>query len=224
MFDKKVILVLLCWILDGCAVMSDLFKQKERFLEIRQQCLLIMETGTVQGGGEMVIVNLAFFIFILIASIYILFIKSKNDVLKRYLSFIIINSFFFFSIFDIKSVLWITLICAIGLILHTKSPIKDKVIFIFIVIFIFVIYRVPTSPAEFETYLIEEHAIHCSVVECVEVVEIVNDNKLQMQATKYAIQGLTFDWYFVFSQGQIVLNNENIKAINIAGFWIQINK
>ncbi|AMQ05564.1 hypothetical protein [Sporosarcina psychrophila] len=61
-------------------------------------------------------------------------------------------------------------------------------------------------------------------MECVEVVEIVNDNKLQMQATKYAIQGLTFDWYFVFSQGQIVLNNENIKAINIAGFWIQINK
>ncbi|AMQ05563.1 hypothetical protein AZE41_06335 [Sporosarcina psychrophila] len=99
----------------------------------------------------MVIVNLAFFIFILIASIYILFIKSKNDVLKRYLSFIIINSFFFFSIFDIKSVLWITLIFAIGLISHTKSPIKDKVIFIFIVIFIFVIYRVPTSPAEFET-------------------------------------------------------------------------
>lgn len=172
----------------------------------------------------MLIVNLAFFIFILIASIYILFIKSKNDVLKRYLSFIIINSFFFFSIFDIKSVLWITLICAIGLILHTKSPIKDQAIFIFIVIFIFVIYRVPASPAEFETYLIEEHAIHCSAVECIEVVEVVNDNKLQMQATKYAIQGLTFDWYFVFAQGQIVLNKENIRAINIAGFWIQINK
>ncbi|WP_203248049.1 hypothetical protein [Sporosarcina beigongshangi] len=168
----------------------------------------------------MVIVKLLFFMCIFITSFYKLFIKSKNDVLVRYVVFIMIISFFFFFIFNVKSVLWITLICAFGLILHTKSPLKSKIIFLFIGIFVFCMYRVPTNPAEFETYLMEEHAIHCSVVECVEVVEVMNDDMLQMQTTKYTIQGLTFDWYFIFSQGEIILNNETIKAINIAGFWI----
>lgn len=116
-----------------------------------------------------------------------------------------------------------TLVCAVGLILHAKSPLKNKIIFLFIGIFVFCMYRVPTNPAEFETYLMEEHAIHCSVVECVEVVEVVNDDMLQMKTTKYAIQGFTFDWYFIFTQGEIILNNETIKAINIAGFWFQVN-
>jgi len=171
----------------------------------------------------MVIVKLVLFTFILSASYYLTFIKSKGDVLKRYLSFILIVTFFFAYFFDIHSVLWLTLICALGLILDMKSPIRDKIIVTFIALFIFVIYRVPTDPADFEMYLIEEHAIHCSVVECVEIVEVVNDDMLQMQTTKYAIQGLTFDWYFIFSQGEIILNNETIKAINVAGFWIQEN-
>ncbi len=171
----------------------------------------------------MVIVNLALFMFIFIVSFYKLFIKSKKGVLGRFIAFIMVISFFFYYIFDVKSVLWMTLICAFGLILHTKSPLKNKIIFLFIVIFVFCIYRVPTNPAEFETYLMEEHAIHCSVVECVEVVEVVNDDMLQMKTTKYAIQGFAFDWYFIFAQGEIILNNETIKAINVAGFWIQVN-
>ena len=172
----------------------------------------------------MVIVKLVLFTFILSASYYLTFIKSKGDVLKRYLSFILIVTFFFAYFFDIHSVLWLTLICALGLILDMKSPIKDKIIVTFIALFIFVIYRVPTDPAEFEMYLIEEHAIHCSAGECIEVVEVVNNDMLQMQATNYDIQGLTFHWYLIFSKAEIILNNEKIKAVNIAGFWIQVEE
>ena len=57
-----------------------------------------------------------------------------------------------------------------------------------------------------------------------ECVEVVNDDMRQMQTTKYAIQYLTFDWYFLIARGELVLNNEKIRAINVAGFWIQINK
>ena len=170
----------------------------------------------------MIIGNLAFFIFILIASIYIFFIKSKSSVLERYLSFVMVNSFFLVLIFDIQSALWITLISAFGLILDIKSPIRDKIIVTFIVIFLFVSLRVPTNPAEFETYLIEEHGIHCSALECLELVEVVSDDMRQMQATNYSIQDLNLDWHFFYAQGEIRLNNKSIKAINVAGFWFQI--
>ena len=174
----------------------------------------------------MVIVNLVFFMVILITTtIYNFRVESKGYILERYLSFIMINSFFFFYIFEIKSVLWISLICAVGLILGAKLIIRDKIIYLFIAILFFAGYRVPVITAEFETYLIEKHGIHCSAIECVELVEVETEVMRQMQATNYSIQSLYLDSHFFFAQGEIILNNKNdrtIKAINIAGFWFQI--
>ena len=110
------------------------------------------------------------------------------------------NSFYLVFIFDFISVLWITLICAIGLILEAKLIIRDKIIYLFIAILIFAIYRVPIISAEFETYLIEEHGIHCSALECVELVEVETELMRQMQATTYSIESLYLDWHFFFAR------------------------
>ncbi len=164
--------------------------------------------------------------YILISLIYILVKKAKSeDILERYLYFIMITSFAFVFIFKIEiEILWITLICAIGLLLHAKSPIKNKVILLVFAVFVFAVFRVPTHPsAEFEQYLIDKHGIYCSALDCVEVVEVEDEDMRQMQTTKYAIQGLSSDWYFIYARNELVLDNKTIKVINIAGFWIQLN-
>ncbi|WP_025783466.1 hypothetical protein [Sporosarcina sp. D27] len=84
------------------------------------------------------------------------------------------------------------------------------------------VYRVPLSSEEFDDYLKATYGIECLVTECVEVVKIVSEDTMELQTNEYSLQGYSFNWYFVFSKGEIELYDKSIKAVNVMGFWFPL--
>ncbi|REB07132.1 hypothetical protein DVB69_09760 [Sporosarcina sp. BI001-red] len=172
----------------------------------------------------MVLLQLTFLIVVLIASYFVIAKKMKADLLSRYLLFVLINSFFFFKIFHEQSALWVTLICAIGLVLNTKLLIIKKVVLILVTGIVVSVYRVPFSSAEFDDYVKGAYGIECVGSECVKVKKVVREDTMKLQTNEYSIQGYSFHWYYVFSRGELTLNDKSIKAINVMGFWFPLTE
>lgn len=147
----------------------------------------------------------------------------KADFLTKYLLFVLINSFFIYLIFDERFVLTVILICSIGLIFNLTYPFTKKTTLIFIVSVILGILRVPMSSIEFDSYLKETYGIECLGNECVRVEKVINDEDMKLEANKKQTQSYAFNWYYVFSAGEIKLNEKSFRAINIMGFWFPLN-
>jgi hypothetical protein len=161
--------------------------------------------------------------FIFCFLFFIFFTKGQGEFLQRYLSFLVVTSSFFVMVFDTIGVTWLTLLCAVGLIIHARFSTKKTIFFSLLAVILFAVYRVPANPYDFETgFLQEMENIHCSVNKCVEVKEVVIQDNLQIQTDTYMIQDFSFEWYVVFAAGEIQFDNRTMKAINIAGFSIQL--
>lgn len=168
----------------------------------------------------MIFGNVLFFVLIFVCAVYIFFIKGQGEFLQRYLSFLVITSFFFAVIFDVMWVTWLTLLCAIGLLIHLKLSAKKTIVFILFAVIYFAIYRVPTNPNDFETFLQDEQKIICAGNTCVKVKEVIVQGHLQIQTNTYTINEFSFKWYTVFAVGEAKIDSQVIRAINIAGYWI----
>lgn len=172
--------------------------------------------------GYLVILQFTFFSVVLAISFFVIVKKMKTDFLTRYLLFILISSFSLFKIFHEQSALWVTLICTVGLVLNAKLPSLKKVVLILVAGIVVNLYRVPLSSDEFEDYLKETNGIECLGTECVEVVKIVSEDTMELQTKEYSIQGYSYNWYYVFSKGEIEMNDKTIKAVNVMGFWFPL--
>lgn len=170
----------------------------------------------------MIILQFTFFIVVLVIAYFVIVKKMKTDFLAKYLLFILISSFFFFKIFHEQSALWVTLICTVGLVLNAKLPTLKKVVLILVAGIVVSLYRVPFSSDEFDDYLKATYGIECLGTECVEVVKIVSEDTMELQTNEYSIQGYSYNWYSVFSKGEIELNDKSIKAVNVLGFWFPL--
>ncbi len=171
----------------------------------------------------MALINYAFFIFSSLLSFFMIMKKMKADFLTKYLLFVLINSFFIYLIFDERFVLTVILICSIGLIFNLNYPFTKKTTLILIVSVILGILRVPMSSIEFDSYLKETYGIECLGNECVRVEKVINDEDMKLEANKKQTQSYAFNWYYVFSAGEIKLNEKSFRAINIMGFWFPLN-
>lgn len=80
----------------------------------------------------MIITKIVILTIILVASFIMIVKKMKTDIIIKYLSFVLLISFFVFRLFYLESALWVMLICAIGLILNMKLTFIKKTILIFI--------------------------------------------------------------------------------------------
>lgn len=167
--------------------------------------------------------SICIFLLSMIVSFFMILKKMRADFLTKYVVFVLFNSFFYFAFFHEKSALWVTLICAIGLIMNTNFPRVKKTVLIVMSGILIGLWCVPLSSGEFDTYLSDSWGIQCLGSECVEVAKVDSKNAVELQKYESFIHNYTFDWYFVFAVGEIELNNKSIKAINIMGLWIPLN-
>ncbi len=203
-------------------------------------------TRKIIGNRDVFILNYVLMGFVVIYSIYLLFVKGfdkadfesvhPNSIssLVRYLLFGAINSFFAGWLFEIDWLNWITFYSIIGIISCIKSEKEgkkqffQKLIIVFIVFIFFCGYRVPTNRASFESYINSKEMYQCVTGwECVKIsAEIQEHSSLRAKAEILSIDGYTFDWYVLFAKGSMKLadnkgNIEEIKGVNICGFWIE---
>ncbi|MFJ5714299.1 hypothetical protein [Neobacillus sp. NPDC093127] len=182
---------------------------------------------------------------IFIFSIYLFFVKDfdKDELevdhpeslsnLVRYLLFGTINSFFAGSLFEIDWLIWIALYSVMGIIICTRSKkaekeLSQKLTFAFIVLLFFSMYRVPTHPASIENYINSKAMFKCvNRVECVKITPVITDrNEIKTKVEILSVKEDTFDWYLLFARASFKLADdkgkvEEIKAVNICGFWIE---
>jgi hypothetical protein len=160
------------------------------------------------------------------------FPKSLSNI-ASYLSFGAINSFFANRFFEIDWMLWITFYSIIGILICKKSKkserkFSQKLIIAFIIFLFFSIFRVPTNQASFENYINSKEMYQCVTGwECVKITAGIREHStLRAKAEILSIGGYSFDWYLLFAKGSIQLaddkgNIEEIKGVNICGFWIE---
>lgn len=183
---------------------------------------------------------------IFLYSVYQLFVKGfdKDELetdhpkslsnLVRYLLFGTINSFFAGRFFEIDWLNWIAFYSILGIIICLKSEKEDKkqffqrLIIAFVAFILFSMYRVPTHPQSFEKYINSKEMYRCVTrFECVKITPVVtNQNVLKTKVEILSINGYSFKWYLLFAKSGIQLaddkgNIEEIKGINICGYWIE---
>lgn len=172
----------------------------------------------------MIALEIVLLTIVLVTSFFMISKKMKTDFLIKYLSFVLINSFFIFYLFHYQSALLVLLICAMGLILTMKATVIKKSLLILLVGIGVSLYRVPLSSAEFDDYVKDTYGIECLTSECVEVIKIEDGNKVELKMNEYTIQGYSFNWYYIFSKGELMLNDKSIKAVNVMGLWFPLRK
>ncbi|MDV6377876.1 hypothetical protein ORD22_06320 [Sporosarcina sp. GW1-11] len=169
----------------------------------------------------MVVINILFFIFVVVVYFFTLFFDKTTDFLTRYLMFVLVVSFYFVWIVQIKSVLWLTLACAIGLILNSSVSIIKKFLLVVVSVLFVFFYRVPVLTSDFTDYVYEEYGLYCESVECV---QISQSDSAHLQANIKKIEFLDFNSNFFWATGEIQTEDQSIKAANIMGFWFPMNE
>lgn len=112
--------------------------------------------------------------------------------------------------------IWFTLLTGTMLLLFAQMTLKKKIMFILLLVMFCGSWRIPMTPAEFEQYLEQEHAVYCIGIECLQVVE---GKSYQPEAEVGQIQAFYYDWNVLWGKGEVVTNHLTIEATNVMGIW-----
>ncbi|SIT88574.1 hypothetical protein [Edaphobacillus lindanitolerans] len=168
----------------------------------------------------MLLIKGLLFCAVFIAALFIFKGKQPVGQLQCYIAFCLIVSLAAIILLDMDQAAWIVLVCAIALILEGDTPTKKKASYTAVAILVFAMYGVPTSEQEFEAYLEKEHRLYCTGAECVKVEKVREGEKLRVEAERKIVSDFVFHSYFIFAEGEVHLDKQKIRAVNIAGFWI----
>ena len=188
--------------------------------------------------------DIAFMIFIVIMYFYQIFIKAEKDdwsrfrsdslsILARYLHFGTMISVFIVFIFDIYWVMWIALYSMMGLVLCLKQKKEEKnysrnFIFIILILLVFNILRIPSHPNSFQDYISSKDMYQCvQSFECVKMISVTtSEDTVTTKVEILSVESYSYNFYYLFSKGVMKLATEDgsveeMKAMNIAGFWLE---
>lgn len=190
-----------------------------------------------------IVVKSIFMFIILVGSFYSIYIKDSmknadhdlsDDSAKsitKLLSFGVLNFYFLGSIFEIETFTILSMYSILILVIGLKPKQKKTLLktgIIVIVLLAFVFYRVPKTSSSFEQYISSKEEIECKYIpQCVKITYYTDeDNLIQTKAEIVYVKDVSFDWYVLFSKGSIKISDiknqeETIRAINIAGFWME---
>ncbi|KHF39442.1 hypothetical protein [Halalkalibacter okhensis] len=190
-------------------------------------------------------VDYLFMTVILSLSVYNIYIKNKNEwesvrkefneksiqSIIQFLLFGAINSFFGGYIFGIEWLYWITLYSVLAIVLcfeMISSKKTRRVGFVIAILIVFSIFRVPTNAASFDHFINSKEAYQCiSSWQCVKIVKNVTaDDMLEVLPEVVQVKDRSYNWYFFFSKGFILLENskgdeEELRGVNVAGYWFE---
>ncbi|WP_026673744.1 hypothetical protein [Alkalihalobacterium bogoriense] len=189
-------------------------------------------------------VDYIFMFLIFSITLYSLFFKKEKETAEdwkeispktvsmfyRFLYFGAINSFFAKMIFDIEWMIWITVYSALGMVIcykSNKTKRSTKIVLVIAIVIFFSIYRVPGNPISFEEFVNSRDDIQCKYrFECVMISHDETEETLKTITKIIPVRGFSYDYYFLYSKGSIKLgedaeDEEEIKGINIAGFWFE---
>lgn len=189
-------------------------------------------------------VDYIFMFLIFFITLYSLFFKKEKEteedwkevspktvsMFYRFLYFGAINSFFANMIFDIEWMIWITVYSALGMVIcynSNKTKRSTKIALVIAIIIFFSIYRVTGNPISFGEFVNSREDIQCKYqLECVMISYDETGETFETITKIIPVRGFSYDHYFLYSKGSIKLgenaeDEEEIKGINIAGFWFE---